>query len=245
MTTTAKWTEDRVNSLTALVGSENPVSAATVERAAEALETTTRSIAAKLRKMGHEVASLAKVHTSAFTADEAEALRSFVTSNAGAYTYAEIAANFNGGKFNAKQIQGKVLSLELTSSVKPTEKVDVPRTYTEAEESKFLSLVKSGNFVEDIAAALNKSINSVRGKALSLLRSGQIEKIPAMKESHAKDKEDAFEALGDLSAKTVAEIAAATGKTERGVRTVLTRRGINCADYAGADRKAKAEAKAA
>jgi hypothetical protein len=44
---------------------------------------------------------------------------------------------------------------------------------------------------------------------------------------------------------TVAEIAAAVDKTERGLRTLLTRRGINVADYKGFDKKAKAEAKAA
>ena len=41
---------------------------------------------------------------------------------------------------------------------------------------------------------------------------------------------------------TVAEIAEAIEKTERGVKTMLTRRGIDCADYKGAERKAKAAA---
>ena len=44
---------------------------------------------------------------------------------------------------------------------------------------------------------------------------------------------------------TVAEIAQAVDKTERGLRTLLTRRGIKVADYDGAAKKAKAEAKAA
>jgi hypothetical protein len=42
---------------------------------------------------------------------------------------------------------------------------------------------------------------------------------------------------------TVAQIATAVGKTERGIRTLLTRRGINVSDYAGSDKKAKAEGK--
>jgi hypothetical protein len=44
---------------------------------------------------------------------------------------------------------------------------------------------------------------------------------------------------------TVAEIAAAADKTERGIKTLLTRRGIDCADYKGKAKKEKAEAKAA
>lgn len=244
MTTVAKWTDERTEQLTGFVGVESPVSADTVAKAAEALGTTTRSVAAKLRKIGYEVASLAKAHTSAFTAEEADALASFVNSHANQYTYAEIAANFNGGKFNAKQVQGKILSMELTGLVKPTEKVEVARTYTEQEEAAFVQLVEAGKFVEEIADSLGKSVNSIRGKALSLLRSGQIAKIPAQKTSHAKEREDAFEALGDLASMTVAQIAEATGKTERGIKTTLTRRGINCADYNGADKKAKAAEKA-
>lgn len=245
MTTVAKWTDERTQQLTDFVGAESPVSADTVAKAAEALGTTTRSIAAKLRKIGFEVASLAKAHTSAFTADEAAALASFVQDNANQYTYAEIAANFQDGSFTAKQVQGKILSMELTGLVKPTEKAEVARTYTEQEEAAFVQLVEGGKFVEEIAEKLGKSVNSIRGKALSLLRSGQIAAIPAQKTSHAKEREDAFETLGDLSVLTVAQIAEATGKTERGIKTTLTRRGINAADYAGADKKAKAEAKSA
>jgi predicted HTH domain antitoxin len=52
-------------------------------------------------------------------------------------------------------------------------------------------------------------------------------------------------ALGDkVVTMTVAEIAAAADKTERGIKTLLTRRGIKVADYDGQAKKAKAEAKA-
>lgn len=243
--TTAKWTDERTQELQAIVGDETPVTTSTVESAAQTLETTTRSVAAKLRKLGYEVASMAKAHTSAFSPEEAEALKVFVSRSANQFTYAEIAQNFADGKFTAKQVQGKILSLELTGLVKPAEKTEVARTYTEQEEAAFVQLVAAGKFVEEIAEKLGKSINSVRGKALSLLKSGNIEKIPAMKESHAKEKEDVLEALGDVANMTIAQIAEATGKTERGIKTTLTRRGIDCADYKGAEKKAKAAAKAA
>jgi transposase len=239
--TTIKWDEARTEELKGLVGDESPVTGATVEKAADALGTTVRSVAAKLRKIGFEVASMAKEHTSKFSDDEAAALREFVEANEGKFTYAEIATQFANGKFSTKQVQGKILSMELTGSVKPTEKVEVARTYTEQEEAAFVAMVEQGKYVEEIAEKLGKSINSVRGKALSLLRSGDIEKIPAQKESHAKDKEDAIGSL-NIEAMTVAEIAAATSKTERGIKTLLTRRGLTAKDYDGAAKKAKAEA---
>lgn len=244
--TTKNWSDEAVDQLMNIVGNESPVSVEAVERAAEQLGKTTRSIASKLRQLDREVASLAKEKTSAFTADEGADLADFVNDNAGALTYKEIAENFAGGKFTAKQIQGKLLALELTGSVKPAEKVEVARTYTEAEEMTFIKMADAGNYIEEIAAKLNKTVASVRGKALSLTRKGQIAKIPAQKESHAKESVDPVTALGAaISGMTVAEIAAAVDKTERGLRTLLTRRGIKVADYDGAAKKAKAEAKAA
>lgn len=240
---TAKWDEARVEQLLSIVGSVVPVSVTTIEAAATALGVSARSIASKLRNLEIDVASMAKTHTSAFTPEETVELTSFVQNNAGAFTYKELAEQFASGKFNAKQIQGKVLSLELTEHVKPSEKVEAVRTYTPDEEAKFASLVQAGAFIEDIAAALNKTVQSVRGKALSMLRQEAIDKIPTQKESHAKDNVDAIEALGtDISTMTVAEVATATGKTERGIKTTLTRRGITVADYDGAAKKAKAEA---
>jgi hypothetical protein len=229
-----------------IVGNASPVSVESVEQAAEALGFTTRSVASKLRQLDREVASLAKEKTSAFTPDEGADLADFVHANAGNLTYKQIAEHFADGKFTAKQIQGKLLALELTGSVKPAEKVEIARTYSDAEEAKFITMAETGSFIEDIANALNKTVASVRGKALSLTRKGQISKIPAQRESHAKESIDPVTALGDqISTMTVAEIAATVDKTERGLRTLLTRRGIKVADYDGAAKKAKAEAKAA
>jgi len=243
---TKKWSDDTVSQLLNIVGNSSPVSVEAVEQAAEALGFTTRSVASKLRQLDREVASLAKEKTSAFTPEESADLADFVNANAGNLTYKQIAEHFADAKFTAKQIQGKLLALELTGSVKPAEKVEVARTYSDAEEAKFINMAEAGSFIEDIATALNKTVASVRGKALSLTRKGQISKIPAQKQSHAKESVDPVTALGDkISTMTVAEIAATVDKTERGLRTLLTRRGIKVADYDGAAKKAKAEAKAA
>ena len=50
-----KWNDERTTQLTGYVGNESPVSQATVAAAAEELETSSRSISSKLRKMGFEV----------------------------------------------------------------------------------------------------------------------------------------------------------------------------------------------
>lgn len=241
-----KWSDENVATLLSIVGSASPVSVELVEQAAAQLNVTVRSIASKLRQLDREVASMAKEKVPAFSAEQGDALAKFVNDNAGAYTYKEIAEQFQAGAFSAKQIQGKLLALELTSKVKPAEKVEAARTYTEAEETKFVNLVNTGSFIEDIAAALGKSIASIRGKALSLTRAGQIAEIPKQRESHKVNAVDPVEALGDkLAAMSVEDIAKAVDKTPRGIKTLLTRRGIKVADYDGAAKKAKAEAKAA
>lgn len=240
-----KWNDEAVATLMSVVAGESPVSAATVKAAAAKLDVSERSVASKLRQLDVEVASLAKEKVSTFTPEEGDALSAFVTANAGLYTYKEIAEQFPGG-FSPKQIQGKLLALELTDKVKPTEKVEVARTYTEAEEETFIKMANAGKFIEEIAVALGKEIPSVRGKALSLTRNGLISEIPKQKESHAKNVVDAFDALGEaVKDMTVAAIATAIDRTERGVRTLLTRRGIKVADHDGAAKKAKAQAKSA
>lgn len=225
------WTEDREVQLLAEVGDSRPVSQTVAAAAAAALEVSTRSISAKLRKMGVEVEK-AGPRARKFSDEQEAALVAFLEGNAGQFTYAEIAAQFAGAEFSAKQIQGKVLSLELTDAVKPTPKKESVKTYTDAEEATFVKLAASGAFLEDIADALGKPLNSVRGKALSLNRTQGLD-IPKQRESHAANKEDFFETLGaeKIKESTVAELAEASGKTPRGVRTIITRRGYEAADY--------------
>ena len=231
-----KWTDDRTQALVDFVGSESPISQATVANAADELETSTRSVSSKLRKMGFEVELASASASKSFSEDQEATLRNFVTDNSGSYTYAEIASNFEGGHFSAKSIQGKILSMELTEHVKPAPKVETVRTYTPEEEGTFVDMVNGGSFVEEIAEALGKSVNSIRGKALSLLRSGDISAIPKQKETKGSSKADVLADI-DIEGLTVEEIADQIGKTVRGVKTMLTRRGLQCADYNGAAKK--------
>ena len=237
-----KWTDERTAELTSFVGDESPVSQSTVAEAAVQLETSTRSVSSKLRKMGFDVELASATSTRAFSDAQEATLSSFVSVNSGQYTYADIASHFEGGAFSPKSIQGKILSMELTDHVKPAPKPESVKTYTDAEEATFVEMVNGGSFVEEIAEALGKTVNSVRGKALSLLRAEAIVAIPKQKETKGASKADPLADLGDVAAMTVEQIADAIGKTARGVKTMLTRRGLVAADYDGASKKEKATA---
>ena len=186
--------------------------------------------------MGFDVELASASATKSFSDEQESTLATFVADNSGSYTYAEIASHFEGGAFSAKSIQGKILSMELTEHVKPAPKVETVRTYTPEEEGTFVEMVNGGSFVEEIADALGKSVNSIRGKALSLLRSGDINAIPKQKETKGSNKADVLADI-DIEGLTVDDIADQIGKTVRGVKTMLTRRGLQCADYNGAAKK--------
>lgn len=237
--TTPKWTEERTAQLVDSVGDETPVSRATVAELADELGTSTRSISSKLRKLGFEV-ELASATPRAFSEEATAALRDFVNENSGVYTYAEIAANFPGD-YTPKAIQGKILSMELTSHVKEAPKVEHAKSYSADEEALVLRLIGEGKFVEEIAEAVGKSVQSVRGKALSLQRAGEIDAMPKQRDVKGPAV-DPIDTLGDVGGMTVAEIAERIGKTERGVKTMLTRRGLKASDYDGAAKKEKAAA---
>jgi hypothetical protein len=234
-----KWTDDRTAALTAFVGDESPVSQETVAGAAEQLETSTRSVSSKLRKMGFEVELASARASKSFSEAQEATLRTFVEDNSGEFTYAQIADHFENGAFSAKSIQGKILSMELTEHVRPAPVKESVKSYSDEEEATFISMVNDGAFVEAIAEALGRTVNSVRGKALSLLRSGDINAIPRQESTKGASKADPLADL-DVSAMTVEAIAEAIGKTARGVKTMLTRRGISAADYDGAAKAAKA-----
>ena len=186
--------------------------------------------------MGYDVELASSSNTKSFSDAQEATLSAFVTDNSGSYTYAEIATNFEGGNFSAKSIQGKILSMQLTEHVKPAPKVESVKTYSEAEEGTFVEMVNGGSFIEEIADSLGKSVNSIRGKALSLLRAGEINAIPKQKETKGASKADPLADMA-IDGMTVDAIADSIGKTVRGVKTMLTRRGLVCADYDGSARK--------
>lgn len=185
-----------------------------------------RSVTAKLRKLGYDVPrkpSAAPI----FSAEETETLGAFLEANSGNMTAEEIASHFSGEwgrEVTARQINGKALSMEMTGHIKPADKKVTPRTYTEAEEATIAQMVEAGKFLEEIADAMGRPVNSVRGKLLSM-------GLKAPQRDKKDNKTDAYAGIEDMLDQTVEELATHFDKTVRGVKTVLTRRGLACADY--------------
>jgi len=238
-----KWTEETTTTLKNFVGDDSgSVSQDTVREAAAMLDTSPRSVAAKLRKLDYVVDKVDSTTTKAFSDEQEEALSAFLADNEGEYTFAEIAERFADGHFTAKQIQGKVLSMELTAMVKKTPKKEYERSFSAAEEATFVEMVNAGASLEKIAAKLGREVPVIRGKALSLLRTSEISAIPKS-ETVAVKEADPLATL-DVANLSVAEIAERLDRTERGVKTMLTRRGVSAKDYDGAGKRDKRDAKA-
>lgn len=196
-----------------------------IESLCESFGFPRRSVTAKLRKLGRDVPAKPQA-APVFSAEETEELREFLTNNAGVYTAEEIASTFADGHFNARQINGKAMSLELTKAIKPADAKVPERKYTPAEEAVIEEMVNEGKFIEDIAEALGKTVPQIRGKLLSM-------KMTAPQKTKKETKTDAYDGIEAVAATlTVAELAARFGKTERGVKTVLGRRGLTAKDYA-------------
>lgn len=251
MATKFTWTDENVEQLTALIGSDTFITQDRLKEIADELEHTARGVGSKIRQLvkngvlSAEVQKAADAHKPAWTEDEEAALVDFLNSHEGQMTYNEIAATFLGGKFTNKQVQGKVLSLEMTDKVKKAEKVAAKRSYSEEDEAIYIKFAESGASLEDIARELDRPLQSVRGKGLSLHREGRIAEIPHQAESTASARADWLEpVMADLADLTIEEIAEKVGKSERGVKNALTRRGLVCSDYNGEKQRSKLDAKA-
>lgn len=237
------WNDETTTQLTTLADEAGaPITQENLVSFAESLGTTNRSVGSKLRKMGYEVQKASDVNASAWSEEDEAALVEFVNASPGTYTYGEIAELFQSGKYGSKQVQGKILSLEMTAAVKPTEKKVAPRKYTPEQEAQFVELMQAGKYLEEIADAMGVSVASARGKALSLTQSNEGLSIPKQKESRAsKANTDVLEGL-DVASLTIEDLEAKTGHTARGLKSMLSRRGISCADYDGAAKRAKLDA---
>lgn len=244
------WTEERTQSLVEAVAGRSTITQEDLTTIAEQLGTTSRSIGSKLRSLAKEgvieveVQKASEVSRLTWPAEEEAELKDFLAQNPGAYTYGEISAVFMNGKYNTKQLQGKILSLELTDAIKKVEKVAPVRSYSVAEEEIYIAKAAEGASLEAIAELLGRSVQSARGKGLSLVREGRISTIPAQAAVKAAVKVDFLEGI-EVAAMTVEEIAEATGRSARGIKNALSRRGLACKNHDGAARRAKLDKKSA
>lgn len=241
----SNWNEERTQLLTNAAGDVNSeISQERVKEIAVDLDISARSVGSKLRKMGFTVQKAVDVARTNWPENVTSELRALLERQPGELTFAEVAQVFQGGTYSTKAVQGKILSMEMTGSVKPTPKAEAVRSYSEEEQATFIEMAGRGASIEAIADALNKTIPSVRGKALSLSKTEGFV-MPAQAKSHAKTKVDPIDDLGNsLKDLTVSEVAKKVGKSERGVKTTLTRRALSCKDYDGAKKAAKNAEKA-
>ena len=215
------YTDEMVARMESAASSE--VNEALIQELCDEFEFPRRSVTAKLRKLGFEVPKKPGA-APVFSAEETEALSSFLSGNSGVHTAEEIAETFADGQFTARQINGKALSLEMTQHIKPAEKKVTPKTYTADEESTISSMVEGGSYLEEIAESVGKTVASVRGKLLSM-------GLKAPQRDKKASKSEPYEGLDGLTDQTVEQLADHFGKTVRGVKTVLTRRGLSASDY--------------
>ncbi len=202
----------------------NGIDEGKIQSLVEEFDFPRRSVTAKARKLGFTVPKK-QGEPPKFDEQETADLVELLETKKGSLTAEEIASQFVGGKFNARQITGKALSLEMTGHIKPAEKKVTPKTYTDAEEDVIRKMVANNAYLEDIADELGKALNSVRGKLLSM-------ELKATQRDKKDTKKDAYEHIETLAAnKTVSELAEHFGKTERGVKTVLARRRVEAKDY--------------
>jgi DNA-binding CsgD family transcriptional regulator len=238
------WNEETTATLESLVAGLDVVSQDKVAEIAEEMGGSARSVGAKLRKLGFEVEK-ASTRASIWTPEREDTLRKVLSEHEGKYTYAELAEVFFAADgITDKQVQGKVLSMEMTHMVKPAPKREANRTYSEAQEAQYVEMANAGASLEEIAEALGVSINSARGKGMSLVREGRLETQPVQAQSTASARKDFLEGI-DLAEMTVEQIAEATGRQTRGIRSTLTRRGLSCKDYDGAKRRTTIDSKKA
>lgn len=238
------WTTENTAELMASIVAGEVVTQEQAATLADQLGTTARSIGAKLRKLGVQVATAAKA-VSNWTPDLEAQLVDILTSNEGVFTYTELVDQM-GGVFSAKQLQGKILHLELTANVKKADKKEVARKYSDEEETIFVDMTTSGASIEEIALALGRTVPQCRGKALSLVREGRIAAQPHQAVVAAPATAvNIFEGV-DVAGLTVAELATKLDKAERSIKSALTRKGLSAKDYDGAAKaKKNAEKKAA
>jgi len=220
MSSKYEYTEDMVARMSAVFA--DGVTESQIEALCKEFDFPRRSVTAKARKLGYDVPKKPS-EAPKFSTEETDALKSFLVSNSKVYTAEEIARD-HFSNFEPRQITGKALSLEMTQHIKPAEKKVAPKTYTDAQEAVIRDMVGNGAWLEDIAEKVGKSVNSVRGKLLSM-------ELKAPQRDKKEAKKDAYAGIGDLLDQTVEDLAAHFEKTTRGVKTVLARRKLACKDY--------------
>ena len=158
------YDEEKLARLATIMGEHegNEVPYDVVEAVADEFMFPTRSVGAKLRALGAQVAKKNSGKTK-WPEVEANVLAEMVEAG---QSDVEIAERL--GK-TVKQVRGKALSMKLMDKlVRITQPTENTKTFTEEQEAVIATMQADGAYLEDIAAALDKNIRQIRGKLLSM-----------------------------------------------------------------------------
>lgn len=221
----SKWEDTQVTRLQE-VADEGTVSYSTVVELAEELQKSERSVAAKLRALGAEVEK-----KNAPTAKWDEALAATLANMIhDGKTDVEIAEALSK---SVKQVRGKALSMGLMPDlvIVKQEKEPTAKTFNEEETALVREMAEAGEYIEDIATAVDKTVRQVRGKLLSLkLSAPQREKKEASKTKIYTDEVvEKVKAMVD-GGSTAEDIAASLELNIVGLKSWLGRNGLRTPD---------------
>lgn len=161
----SKWEDTEVARLQEVIDSfsGDTIPYATVEELGEELGKSTRAVGAKLRALDGVVAKK-NATASKWPEDEANHLATLIDEGKTDVEIAEIM-----GK-TVKQVRGKALSMQLMDKlvIVKQEKTEKAKTFTDDETALVQEMAENGEFIEDIAETVGKTVRQVRGKLLSL-----------------------------------------------------------------------------
>lgn len=209
-----KYTDEMDSTIVAAVTEANGLATKEViADLSDELDVPARSLAYRMRNVLElDVESTTKAPS--FTADETE---TFLELADGTKTAEEIAVVMDK---TPAQVRGKNLACKTTLA--PSEKAEPKaKVYSDAEEVRIEALVEDGKFLEEIAAAMGREVNSIRGKLLSM-------KLKAPQRDHVAVKTAVYtdEIVADLvtrvaAGETLDQIVEATGLNVRGLKSKL------------------------
>jgi len=207
----SNYTEDMVEAIESAVEAAGSVTPELIKELCDTLSVPERSLTAKLRSMDYDVPK--KVRVPSFTAEETEEFAALAEAGSTAEDIAEAL-----GK-SVRQVRGKALSMDITLTPSP-KKPAAAKKFTDEEADLVASMAEAGDYIEDIAEAVGKTVPQVRGKLLSMsLKAPQRDKKDAARQVLYTD-----EVIADLikrvnNGETAEAISEATGLKLRGVQS--------------------------
>lgn len=207
----SNYTEDMVEAIETAVEAAGAVTTEVISELCEELGVTERSLTAKMRSMNYDVPR--KTRVPSFTEEETARFAELAEAGNNAEAIAEALNK------SVRQVRGKALSMDITLT--PSPKKEAPaKKFTDEEAELVATMAENGDYIEDIAEAVGKTVPQVRGKLLSMkLKAKQRDKKSAARQVIYTDEVVADIVKRVEAGETAAEISEATGLKLRGVQS--------------------------